>query len=126
MFSISQTPASNFSPAFRFGASDAKAGQPFAPECIFVTRNQQIQYALGFELVRGATEMTRQFTRAAKVATPVAEVVVVDTYATGRQDYTAGKYAPPSCEDGTYGDYLKGYNDAWAEATGRTSWQRAR
>lgn len=48
--------------AFLLGASDGQAGAPFCPEQFFVQRSQKIQYALGFERVRGASEMTRQFT----------------------------------------------------------------
>lgn len=114
--------APTVSVAFLLGTSDGEAGAAFAPEAFFVQRNQKVQYALGFELVRGASEMTRQFTCSANVA-PVA---TLDTYAVGRQDYIKGSYGPPSCDADNYGDYLRGYNDAWAEATGRTSWQLAR
>jgi hypothetical protein len=50
------------SDAFRAGASDAQSGYPFAPESYFVRRTDKVQYAIGFEMVRGATEITRQFT----------------------------------------------------------------
>jgi hypothetical protein len=48
--------------AFMLGASDAEAGDSFCPEKFFVRSCDKIQYSLGWEMVRGASEMTRQFT----------------------------------------------------------------
>lgn len=48
--------------AFLFGADDARYGWPFAPEAYFGRREYQVEYAKGFESVRGASEITRQFT----------------------------------------------------------------
>ena len=47
---------------FIFGAQDGANGDAFAPESYFVKRTDQIQYAFGYELARGVTEATRQFT----------------------------------------------------------------
>lgn len=48
--------------AFLLGASDAEAGAAFAPEMFYVRNVDKIMYSLGFEQVRGASEVTRQFT----------------------------------------------------------------
>lgn len=41
-------------------------------------------------------------------------------YEQGWQDYHRGVYEPPRGYTDGFADYLKGYNDAWAEDTGRT------
>ena len=62
---LSQPQVSKVSTAFQFGAADAKEGHAFAPEMYFTRRSDKIQYAIGFEVIRGASEATRQFTHAA-------------------------------------------------------------
>lgn len=66
MIIASAAPAVNTAPpvsvAFLLGASDAEAGAAFAPEMYFVRRCDKVQYAVAFEMVRGANEATRQFT----------------------------------------------------------------
>jgi hypothetical protein len=60
---VAQAQAVNHSSdAFRVGMSDAQSGYPFAPEYYFTRRTDKVQYAIGFEMVRGANEITRQFT----------------------------------------------------------------
>lgn len=55
--------AKSVSVAFLLGCSDAECSRPvFCPEAFYVRRCDKIQYALGYELVLGASEMTRQFT----------------------------------------------------------------
>jgi hypothetical protein len=58
----SNTLAKPVSVAFLLGASDAEAGEAFAPEMYLVRHCDKVQYAVGFELTRGASEATRQFT----------------------------------------------------------------
>lgn len=61
--SLSEVNHTGPSIAFLLGASDAEAGAAFAPEMFFVRKQDKLQYALGFELARGASEATRQFTK---------------------------------------------------------------
>jgi len=63
------------STAFRFGVEDAQQGDAFAPEAIFAQRQQQIEYSLGFESVRGISEATSQFT-----SSTVPNQVIVPNY----------------------------------------------
>lgn len=44
----------------------------------------------------------------------------VDAYKLGWHHYHAGKYAPPRGYTEGFAEYLKGYNNAWAEDKGRT------
>jgi hypothetical protein len=62
MSSLPQTPAVKQSVAFQFGAQDAQRGEPCVPECIFIQRQQQVEYATGWESQSGATATTAQFT----------------------------------------------------------------
>lgn len=48
--------------AWMLGASDGEANGPFCPEQFFAKLEHKIEYARGFEHVRGASEATRQFT----------------------------------------------------------------
>lgn len=52
-------------------------------------------------------------------AMPVDEDIP-DMYQLGRTDCEAGAFRPPSCLSLTYDDYIRGWNDSWAKATGRT------
>lgn len=47
------------------------------------------------------------------------ETPTVDAYAQGWQDYGAGLLNPPSHLTPDHSTYLRGWNDAWAEANGR-------
>lgn len=47
---------------YRYGWEDALHGHAFAPEMWFTHKSDKIEYALGFEQVRGVSEITRQFT----------------------------------------------------------------
>jgi hypothetical protein len=49
--------------AMGLGRQDALDGYPFAPETYFFNRSLQDAYSIGFESIRGANEITRQFTR---------------------------------------------------------------
>lgn len=51
------------STAYQFGRRDARDGQPCVPEMFFVQRVRQIEYATGYESVRGVTPTTAYFTR---------------------------------------------------------------
>jgi len=53
--------------AFLLGASDAESNAPFCPEQYFVRHCDKVQYAVAFEKVRGASEMTRQFTKSVEL-----------------------------------------------------------
>jgi hypothetical protein len=48
--------------AFLLGASDAECGAAFAPEFYFIRHCDQVQYSIAWEMVKGASEITRQFT----------------------------------------------------------------
>jgi hypothetical protein len=48
--------------AYTFGEESAQRGEPFAPEAWFLQRQQQVEFAHGFESIRGVTLATAQFT----------------------------------------------------------------
>jgi hypothetical protein len=48
--------------AFQFGQRDAQAGAICCPEMVFLARQQQVEYAAGYEAIKGVTPTTRQFT----------------------------------------------------------------
>jgi len=61
--------------AFKLGAQAAQNGDACVPECIFVSRRQQVDFAAGFESVSGPTFVTAQFT-GSEVPAPVAPIIV--------------------------------------------------
>ena len=62
---VAQPTPVKLSVAFRFGLEDAGKRAPFAPEMYFTRKSDKVLYAIGYELIRGASEATRQFTHAA-------------------------------------------------------------
>lgn len=60
--------------AFQMGAREAHAGEPCVPEMLFVRRQDQIDFAAGWESVNGVTITTAQFTNS-PLPVPVAASV---------------------------------------------------